>query len=249
MPHSDIKAVILAGGLGTRFHPYTELIPKPMIPLGPDERPVLEYIIKWISKYGIREFVLLVNYKWKYIHNYFNNGSRFNVEIQYSIDNEKTGYSNTGGAILNAYRNGLLSERILIWYGDILAPIDIDNLINYHIEKNAELTLVVTKKYKVPVGVARYDESFRVIELREKPELDINATVGIAVMETKVLDGDIEDSLGKSFDFMGDFVPWLLRNNHRVIAYVYDGEWYDVGSLAQYKKLDVDKIVSLIHYS
>ncbi|MEM1731724.1 MAG: nucleotidyltransferase family protein [Desulfurococcaceae archaeon] len=246
MPHGNIKAVILAGGLGTRFHPYTELIPKPMIPLGPDEKPVLEYIIKWISKYGIRKFVLLVNYRWKYIHNYFNNRSRFNVEITYSID-EKAGYGNTGGAILKAYRNGLLSERILIWYGDILAPIDIDDLVDYHVRRRADLTIVVTRRYKVPVGVAKYDENFRVIDFQEKPELDINAAVGIAVMETRVFDNNIESFLGKNFDFMGDFVPWMLKTSHNVLAYVYNGEWYDMGSLAQYKKLNMDKIVLFFH--
>ncbi|MEM1828860.1 MAG: sugar phosphate nucleotidyltransferase, partial [Desulfurococcaceae archaeon] len=172
--------------------------------------------------------------------------SRFNVEITYSID-EKAGYGNTGGAILKAYRNGLLSERILIWYGDILAPIDIDDLVDYHVRRRADLTIVVTRRYKVPVGVAKYDENFRVIDFQEKPELDINAAVGIAVMETRVFDNNIESFLGKNFDFMGDFVPWMLKTSHNVLAYVYNGEWYDMGSLAQYKKLNMDKIVLFFH--
>jgi len=182
-----VTAIVLAGGMGTRFHPYTEIIPKPMIPIGVDEKPVLEYIVKWLSRFGVKKYVFLVNYRWRYIQNYFGDGSRFNVEITYSIDGPN-GYTNTGGSILKAYREGLFAGTAIIWYGDILAPLDVKDLLNHHQSKRGDLTLVVTKKYKVPVGVATLGSDFSIIEMREKPDLDINATIGVGVLETKILD-------------------------------------------------------------
>lgn len=232
-----VTAVVLAGGMGTRFHPYTEIVPKPMIPIGVDEKPVLEYIVKWLSRFGVKKYVFLVNYRWRYIQNYFGDGSRFNVEITYSID-EPNGYTNTGGSILKAYREGLFTGTAIIWYGDILAPLDVKDLLNYHQSKRGDLTLVVTKKYKVPVGVATLGSDFSIIEMREKPYLDINATIGVGVLETKILDDDLEEKLGLNFDFMGDLIPWLITKRAKIYGYVYNGDWFDVGSLEKYKKLD-----------
>jgi len=237
----DFKALILAGGVGSRFHPYTEIVPKPMIPIGEKEKPVLEVIVKWIKHFGIREFVFLVDYKWKYIYNYFENGSRFGVKIEYSFD-EQDGYRGTGGAILKAYRKGLMGNRALIWYGDILAPLNVEELINFHDDRKADLTLVVTKKYKVPVGVAKLIEDNRVVEMVEKPVLDINATIGVSVVDSRVFSEPVEDVLGKSFDFMGDMVPWLIRRGYRVYGYIYTGDWYDVGSLERYKKISSEEL-------
>lgn len=232
----EIKALVLAGGVGSRFHPYTEIIPKPMIPIGNKEKPVLEIIIRWLKDQGIKDFVFLVDYKWRYIYNYFEDGSRFGVNIEYSLD-EQDGYRNTGGAILKAYRRGLIDTRGLIWYGDILAPLNIKSIIDYHEDKKADLTLVVTKRYRVPVGVVVLDSGNKVLKMVEKPELDISATIGVGVVEEYIFKQDVENILGRDFDFMGDFVPWLITKGFKVYGYIYTGPWYDVGSLERYKKL------------
>uniref|UniRef100_A0A7C2FRR6 Nucleotidyltransferase family protein n=1 Tax=Thermosphaera aggregans TaxID=54254 RepID=A0A7C2FRR6_9CREN len=232
-----VTAIVLAGGMGTRFHPYTEVVPKPMIPIGLDEKPVLEYIVRWLRRFGVKKFVFLVNYRWRYIQNYFGDGSRFNVEIEYSVD-EPNGYTNTGGSILKAYREGLFNGTAVIWYGDILAPLNIEDMLRYHREKASDLTLVVTKKYKVPVGVATLNHDLSIIKMVEKPELDINATIGVGVLETRVLEEELEKNLGLDFDFMGDLVPWLIAKGSKIYGYIYNGDWFDVGSLEKYKKLD-----------
>ena len=238
--NNRVKALILAGGAGSRFYPYTEIIPKPMIPVGKSEKPVLDLIVKWLRKQGILEYVFLVNYKWRYIYNYFEDGSSFNVRINYSLDDEQ--YRGTGGAILKTYRSGLVDSRGLIWYGDILAPLNVRDLIDYHVDKNADLTLVVTNKYKVPVGVVEADSDNKIIKMVEKPELNISATIGVGVIEEHVFRERIEDELGYSFDFMGEFVPWMINKGYRVYRYIYDGEWFDVGSFERYKKLDANSI-------
>lgn len=242
----SVSALILAGGRGTRFHPYTELFPKPMIPVGEEEKPVLEYIVDWLVSHGIRDIVLLVGHRWRYIYNYFGDGSRFGAKIKYSLDEEE-GYINTGGAILKAVRKGLVAERFIIWYGDILATVDLKDLLEYHASKNSDITLVVTSRYKLPVGVAELGNDMSIRNLVEKPEINIYATVGIGVAERGVFEGDVESVLGKGFDFMGDFVPFLIKAGRRIHAYIYKDEWWDVGSLERYKKIDMKKISKIFN--
>jgi len=240
----NVTAAILAGGKGKRFRPYTEIIPKPLIPIGPEEKPLLEYIIKWLSNYGIRDIVLLVGYRWRQVSNYFNNGSKWGVRIKYSIDTEE--YKNTGGALLNAWRQGLLCRNdLLIWYGDILAPLDVNDLLDKHYGWNADATIVVADKYQVPVGVARVNESGDIIELKEKPWIDIHATIGILMLKPRILD-NVEEVLGKCFDIMGELVPWMIKEGMKVKAYIYRGAWYDIGSLERYAKLDHNSIREFI---
>jgi len=236
----NVTAAILAGGKGKRFRPYTEIIPKPMIPVGPEEKPLLEYIIKWLSNYGIRDIVLLVGYRWRQVSNYFNDGARWGVRIKYSIDTEE--YKNTGGALLNAWRQGLLGKNdLLIWYGDILAPLDVNHLLDKHYRWDADATIVVADKYQVPVGVAKVDENGNIIELKEKPWIDIHATIGILTLKPRILD-QAEEVLGKSFDIMGELIPWMINEGKKVKAYIYNGPWYDIGSLERYAKLDHNRI-------
>jgi mannose-1-phosphate guanylyltransferase len=240
----SVTTAILAGGEGTRFRPYTDLIPKPMIPVGPEERPILEYIVRWLAKHGFNDIVLLVGYKWRQIANYFGDGSRWGVRIRYSLDTET--YRGTGGALLNAYRQGLLGDgTVLVWYGDILAPLNPRELLQAHRSSGATVTLALADRYQVPVGVARVDSSGNVVELREKPWLNLYVTIGVLALEARALEG-VEEELGGSFDVMGDLIPWMLRRGLKVKAYVYRGPWYDVGSLERYQKLPVNQLVEVL---
>jgi mannose-1-phosphate guanylyltransferase len=238
---SEFKVAILAGGVGSRFHPYTELIPKPMIPLGKLEKPVLELILSWLRRQGFKNYVFLIGYKWRYIYNYFNDGSRFNVKIEYSLD-EEGGYKNTGGALLKAYREGLLQGTIVFWYGDILATINVRDLLEYHFKNKADITLVLADKYVVPVGVAKLDSENRIIDFAEKPLIPLYVTIGVGVLNTAIFEENIEKELGRDFDFMGDFIPWSIKRGYRVYGYLYSGMWLDVGSLERYKKVNMRDI-------
>jgi mannose-1-phosphate guanylyltransferase len=238
-----IVAAILAGGEGTRFRPYTDIIPKPMIPIGPEEKPILEYIVKWLKRFGITDIVMLVGYRWKQIKNYFGDGLRFGVYIKYSVDTDE--YRGTGGAILNAYKNGSLKgDVVLVWYGDIVAPINVKNLVDMHVERVADAVIAVADRYKVPVGVAKI-EGDRVVGFEEKPWLNIYVSIAILTISPKVLE-KAEDALGKSFDIMGDLIPWMISRNCRVYAYIYKGPWYDIGGMDQYKKLNIEDVKEFI---
>lgn len=234
-----VKAAVMAGGKGTRFRPYTDLIPKPMIPVGPLEKPILEYIVNWLYRHGVREYVFLVGHRWRQIYNYFGDGSRFGVRIEYSIDEPP--YGNTGGALLQAVEKGLLDGTILVWYGDILAELDVSALLEVHRGRGASATLAVASSYRVPVGVAEVGEDGLVSAMREKPLLPVKATIGVLAVEAEAVRG-LAPRLGKSFDLMGDLIPLMIEEGHRVAAYVYEGPWYDVGSLERYQKLPEEEL-------
>ena len=239
-----VKAVIMAGGKGTRFRPYTEIIAKPMIPLGPKQKPILEHIIHWLSKNGIKEFVFLIGYLGQQIKNYFGKGERWNIQIQYSEDTKE--YHDTGGALLNAYRKGLLdTETILTWYGDILANVNVRKLLSKHWSNKADATLVLAEKYQLPVGVAEIGDEGRIVKLVEKPWYPLKVTIGILALQTRVLD-KAEEALGKNFDIMSHLIPWMIENEYNVLAYVHDGFWYDVGSMERYAKLDGAKVEEIL---
>jgi mannose-1-phosphate guanylyltransferase len=244
---NKISSVILAGGEGRRFRPLTYYIPKPMIPVGSSERPILEFIVRWLSRWGVRDILVLIGYRWRQVVNYFGDGSRFNVRMRYVVD--KPPYSNTGGALRRALDLGLLDEYedVLIWYGDILAPLNVKELIDVHRSSRADVTLVLTQAYKVPVGIATIDADGRVVELSEKPELGLNATIGILMLKVNSAKRAVESlNLGYDFDIMGDMIPGMISMGFNVRSYIHDKFWYDVGSIERYEKLDHGKLEELL---
>ena len=234
---SLVKAVILAGGEGRRLRPLTYYIQKAMIPIGSLEKPLLEYIVRLLVTNGIKDIVVLLGYKGGQVVNYFGDGSRLGARISYSFDDEN--YRGSGGALLKSYLNGLLSDAndVLVYYGDILADLDLRRLIEHHRTTNADATLLVTRGYQVPVGIASVDEDGRILELKEKPWLPVNATIGILMLKTRVIELLREIHKG-STDIMGDFIPYLIKRGLLVKAFVYEGKWYDIGSIERYEKID-----------
>jgi len=237
---ASVQAAILAGGEGKRFRPYTELLPKPMVPLGPEERPLLEYILRWISRRGgVKSFVFLLGYRWKQVRNYFDWGDRWGVEIEYSVDEEP--YSGTGGALARALDTGKLrAPTILVWYGDIVAPLDVAALLREHAASRAAATIAVADRYKVPVGVAEVAPDGSVTRLREKPWVDLKATIGILALDLDAL-RRAREALGTRFDVMEHMIPWLIEGGHTVRAFIHRGPWYDVGSWERYQKFDPEE--------
>lgn len=248
---SSVQGAVLSGGKGTRFWPFNGLIPKPLVPVGEAEKPLLEYIVAWLSQNGINRIALLVGHKYKQVVNYFGTGSRWNVELVYSVDDEyeiskndigtlKCGvhmYCDTGGALLKAIRTGkITSDTILVWYGDIISDLDVKALLEKHFSSKAVATIAVADKYKVPVGIPRLDGD-NVVEMREKPWLEnVKPSIGILAVEKEAVE-EAGESIGKSFDIMRDLIPRIIRNGGTVKAYIHSGHWYDVGSIERYRKI------------
>ena len=134
-----MKAVILAGGLGTRLQPYTNSLPKPMLPLG--EKPILEHLIEWIKKNGVKEIVLCVSYLRKKIEDYFGDGKKFGVKIEYAISKKPLA---TAGQLKTAER--FIDDTFVCLYGDSIYNFSLKNMISDHKRKKSFYVSVIYEK-------------------------------------------------------------------------------------------------------
>ncbi len=250
MVDPKLKGVILAGGEGTRFRPLTYYFQKCMIPVGEEQKPVLEYIIKLFSHHEIRDLVLLVGYKFQQVKNYFNEGGRFGVNLRYVLDHPQ--FKGSANAIVNAYRRGDISKGdcLIVYYGDILSDFDLREMVEQHLESGAATTVALAHGFKVRVGTADIEDGF-ITRFNEKPELETPVSVGILVLDGSVVEEMnrmYEEGHRGSFDLMGDVIPHLLDKGLPVRAYVSDAFWYDLGSLERYESFENDKLGENLGY-
>jgi len=239
----DVKGLILCGGPGKRLRPITYYFQKAMVPVGSKQKPLLEYIVRTLKFHGVSDLVFLVDYKAEQITNYFDNGSRFDVNISYIYDDPKC--KGTAGSILNAYRKKAIetNNTLLIYYGDILTDMSLRELMTYHKEREADATVALASGFTVRVGVADLKDDGKILGFAEKPKLEKPVSIGILALEGKTLN-TIEDLKKKTedLDLMGDVIPHLIRDGKRVYGYVSDAFWYDVGSVEAYEKLNPETV-------
>ncbi|MEJ2240700.1 MAG: nucleotidyltransferase family protein [Candidatus Bathyarchaeota archaeon] len=236
---NEIKGIVLCGGKGTRLRPLTYYVQKTMVPIGVKQKPLLEYVVRLFKFHGIKDLVFLVNYKSEQIVNYFDDGSRFGVKISYVEDSPNS--KGTGGAVLTAYESKAVNDEdtLLVYYGDILTNMDLRDLINFHLNKKAWSTVALSSGFKVRVGLANLDYNSKVIGFEEKPTLDKPVSVGISVLKGELLSTMKKIKGNKSeLDFMGEVLPYLLKEGKPVYGYLSKAFWYDVLSTEALEKLD-----------
>jgi mannose-1-phosphate guanylyltransferase len=229
--------VILAGGEGSRLRPLTYYFQKCMVPVGPKQKPLLEYVILNMKRAQLNDIIILVGYKAEQIINYFGEGERHGVTIRYVYDIPEL--RGTGGSLLNLYRREYLKgkDTVLIHYGDILSNINLTDLIEKHEEEDADTTVALSRKYELPVGVAEVVDD-RVVSFTEKPSIDLYVSIGILVINSKIIAELDRLALERNnLDIMSDFIPYLIKNGRLVKPYIIDAFWYDVGSTEKYEKL------------
>ena len=220
-----MKAVILAGGKGTRLAPYTTVFPKPLVPLG--NRPILDIIVRQLVYYGFRDITMSVGYLAELIQAYFQNcEERFqDVNFTYIKEQEPTGTAGSLGLISG------LDETFLVINGDVLTSIDYSDLVAYHMERKGLLTIGIhQKKVKIDLGVVGIDQEGRVTSYTEKPEKAYNVSMGVCVYEPSVLKL-IEPNMYLDFP---DLVLRLIDKGEKVIAFPFDGYWLDIGRREDY---------------
>ena len=230
-----MKAVVMAGGEGSRLRPLTIRRPKPMVPIV--GKPVMEHILNLLKRHGITEVVITVQYLASNIEDYFGNGSQFGMRITYSREDVPLG---TAGSVKNAEEQ--LTEPFLVISGDALTDYNLTNIIKYHEEKKAMATLTLAHVHNpLEYGVIITNEEGHITQFLEKPSwgevFSDTINTGIYVLDPKIF---AYFEKNKQFDFSQELFPMMLKNGDPIYGYVSDGYWCDVGNLTEYMRANAD---------
>ncbi len=230
-----MKAVILAGGLGTRLQPYTTFLPKPMLPLG--EKPILEHLVDWSKKNGIKSVVLCVSYLRKTIEDYFEDGKRFGVSIEYAVSNKPLA---TAGQLKTAEE--FIDGTFVCMYGDSIFDFNLRSMINQHQQKKSFVTMSLYEyKTNLPYGVIETTKTGKVIAWNEKPEIKANINMGCYVMEPGVM-----DLIPKNIPYgMDDVIKKAMAKKKLIGSIVSKKGFLDIGNKASYKKANQEYLQKL----
>lgn len=212
-----MKAVILAGGKGSRLAPYTTVLPKPLMPIV--DMPILEIVLKQLKTCGFDEIVIAVGHLASLIKAYFGDGSSLGMDVKYVLEASPLGTAGPLGSIAG------LDETFLVMNGDILTDMDYGDLVDHHRAGGAIMTIATYKRtVKIDFGVLEtVDGNLR--KYIEKPTLDYLVSMGVYVMEPGVRD----HIKGGEYLDLPDLVQLLLASGERVRAYPFDGRWLDIG--------------------
>jgi mannose-1-phosphate guanylyltransferase/phosphomannomutase len=230
-----VKAVIMAGGEGTRLRPQTSNLPKPMLPLV--GTPMMEHIVALLQRHGITDIVVTVAFLPNAIRSYFGNGSELGVRMVYATEESPLG---TAGSVGNAKDE--LRERFLVISGDVLTDIDLTEVIAFH-EKNGALATIALSAVENPLefGIVITREDGTIERFLEKPGwgqvFSDTINTGIYVLEPEIFERIPE---GRSVDFSSEVFPAVLEAGEPLYGYVADGYWEDVGTTAAYLKAHED---------
>ncbi|MBA2388855.1 MAG: NTP transferase domain-containing protein [Geodermatophilaceae bacterium] len=232
-----MKAVVMAGGEGSRLRPLTLGRPKPMIPLV--NKPMLSHILDLLKRHGITDIVITLQYLADRIKEYYGDGSTLGLNIEYSVEDVPLG---TAGSVKRAAH--LLDDTFLVISGDALTDFDLGAIVNFHRERAAVATLTLARvPNPLDYGVVHTDEEGRVVRFYEKPGwsevLSDTVNTGIYVLEPEVLDR-IES--GIVCDFGHDLFQRMIEEEKRVMGYVAEGYWADVGRIEEYTRATSDAL-------
>jgi len=230
-----MKAVIMAGGFGTRIQPLTSNLPKPMIPLM--NRPIMLHIVELLKKHHITDLVMLLYHQPNIIKNFFRDGADFGVKITYVTPIEDLG---TAGAV--KYAEKFLDERFLIISGDLLTDFNLKKIIDFHADRKALATITLTSvKDPLQFGVVITDKDKRIIQFLEKPGwgevISDTINTGIYLLEPEIFK---YIPSGENFDFSQDLFPLLLKNHELLFGYTAKGYWRDIGNTDSYREAHHD---------
>lgn len=221
----DAEVVIMAGGKGTRLDPFTKILPKPLIPIG--DKTILEIIIDKFTAYQINHFYISVNHKAKIIKSYFEE-----IQPKYKlnyIDEDKP--LGTVGALKKL--DGKLTKDIILTNCDIIIEADYSDLLNHHIEKKNDITIVASlKHYNIPYGICEIENGGTLVGLKEKPEYDFLVNTGMYVIKPEVLNYIPKDE----FYHITHLIE-KIKSTHKIGIYpISENSWIDTGEWVEYKK-------------
>jgi len=224
-----MKAVVLAGGRGTRLVPYTFVFPKPMMPIG--DRTILEVLLVQMKRAGISHVTLAVGHLAGLMSAYFQDGERYDLDITYSYESKPLG---TAGPLANISE---LDDTFLVTNGDILTQLNIAEMFKFHREQQGICTIAMhERKVQIDLGVIELNQGYEITGYVEKPAFDYKVSMGLYIFEPRVLNYIPKDEY---LDFP-NLIKKLLAAGEKVIGYPYDGYWQDLGNPADYVQATKD---------
>lgn len=224
------KAVIMAGGFGTRLRPLTMSIPKPMVPVA--NKPMMGHIVDLLKKHGINDVVSVLYFQPENITTYFTDGKEFGISMNYMLADADFG---TAGAVKNAEK--FLDDTFIIISGDVLTDFDISAALAWHKQQGAMATILLTRvPQPLQYGIVMTDEKGNITRFLEKPSwgevFSDTINTGIYILEPSVLDLIPPKT---EFDFSKDLYPLMLQKGLPLMGYIADGYWKDIGNLKEYQ--------------
>jgi NDP-sugar pyrophosphorylase family protein len=237
--NNSMKAIILAGGKGARLKPYTQVFPKALMPIG--DKPILEIIICQLKQAGFSEVTITCGHLAELIQTFFNEGGNIGIPIRYTRENMPLGTAGPLGLL-----KGQLTETFIMLNGDILTELDYSKLIQFHRESKAAATLAVNRRQvKIDFGVPIIDAEATVAGYSEKPVMDYQVSMGIYVLEPRVLDHVHPNQ----YLDVPELILKLIAQREKVKAYIHDGFWLDIGRYEDFQKAneEAEEIYKMLH--
>ena len=228
-----MKTLILAAGKGTRLRPITDFIPKPMVPI--HGKPLLEWVLLHLMSYGIREYVIAVSYLAEQIENYFGDGTRWGIHIEYSYGTSPAGKA---GEIWRCRELLKDERRFLVVPGDTICHLDYREFMGFHERQGGMASVALSTQYQLEVGLAEVASDGRITAFLEKSNLNRPVSTGSYLLESSIF-SYIErfNPSRNEVDLPGDVFPVLLREKQQINGFVSEYEWWDIGKINDYDAL------------
>jgi NDP-sugar pyrophosphorylase family protein len=234
-----MKAVVLAGGKGTRLRPLTFSIPKPLLPI--TEKPILEIILKNFRKFGITEVIISVGYQGELIKAFCADGARFGLSVKYVDEEKPLGTAGPLSLMRDCFTDG---EKFILMNGDIFTQLNFSKMIDYHNKGEYCITIGYrTYEHKLPFGVLEL-EGTKLCGIVEKPSTTVNVSAGIYVLDASIIDF-IPDN---TFFTMPDLANKLLEEKRRIGAYRIEEYWLGIENIGHFNEAikELNKLESLV---
>lgn len=215
-----MKAIVMAGGKGSRLYPYSAVLPKPLMPLG--DIPVLELLLRKLRHAGVTEAILAVNHMRQLIEAFFGDGERFGMPISYSLEDQPLGTAGPMGAVLDR-----LGDDFVLVNGDLLTTLDIGQMVAAHREGHADATIgVFEREVKVEFGLIDVDADMRMVGYREKPSHRQLVSMGLYVLRTAAVREFVRPNV---YLDMPQLMITMMQAGCQVLCHRQDCLWLDIG--------------------
>jgi mannose-1-phosphate guanylyltransferase / phosphomannomutase len=237
-----MRAVLMAGGSGTRLRPLTCDLPKPMVPIL--NRPIAEHILELLKRHGIEEIIATLHYMPDVFRDHFQDGADFGVQMIYAVEEDKP--LGTAGCVKNIAE--LLDETFLVISGDSVTDFDLTAAIAFHKSRQSQATIVLTRvPNPLGFGVVITDEEGHIRRFLEKPStseiFSDTVNTGIYILEPSILEGLVPN---QELDFSQDVFPMLLEKGVPIYGYIAEGYWCDVGNMEAYREAQYDGLMGRV---